>query len=279
MQYETIRLKTSYDFLEGGWLKLLCMDSPWGSGRDWSRPMVVVVPGGAYWGVAKREGEPVAAEFFAKGYQVAVLNYLCREQGARYPEQLFELACAIDYIRKNAKGLKVNPKEIFVVGFSAGGHLVADFSNEFPTLKERTGCDLDCSVKAVGLSYPVIDDHDESFENLLWNYDNEEKAKLKEFLKLTNRVGKKTPPTFLWTTAEDELVPAQNSLRYALALADHGVPYELHVYPKGTHGKANGSLETNEKDHGDLAVIYGWTSDASRFFRSLCKEPFDPSKK
>ena len=50
-----------------------------------------------------------------------------------------------------------------------------------------------------------------------------------------------TPPAFIWHTAEDGLVPVQNSLNLAKALADHGVPFELHVYPKGPHGIGLGS--------------------------------------
>lgn len=273
MRYETVDLKTQYSFVEGGTLKVICTESPFGGGRKWVRPMVIVVPGGAYWGVARRESEPVAAEFLAKGYHVAILNYLCREQGVKYPEQLFELGAAVDYVIQNAKQLAVNPKEIFIVGFSAGGHLVADFSNEYPTLAKRSKADLSLTVKAVGLSYPVIDDHAESFDNLLFGYDKEEKDKLWEFLKQSSRVTKNTPPTFIWTTAADQIVPAQNTLRYALALADHGVPYECHIYPWGGHGMSNGSLEINENAQA-ATVLSAWTRDMARFFRSFCKEPF-----
>ena len=273
MQYETIELKDLYACLRGGSMKVLCLDSPWGEGRAWSRPAVIVVPGGAYLGVAKREGEPVAANFLSAGYQVCVLKYLCREDGAGYPEQIYELGCAVDYLVKNAKRLHINPKEIFVVGFSAGGHLVADFSNEYPSLKKRTGISLDCEVKGVGLSYPVINDHDESFDNLLFEYDKAEAARLKAYLKADERVGKHTPPTFVWTTAEDELVPAHNSLDYALALSRNGVPFECHVYPRGTHGKSNGSLEVNDVTDG-VDVLSVWTKDMARFFRALCKEKY-----
>ena len=273
MQFETIELKDQYPFLSGGYLRILAIDCPFGIKEGWARPMVIVVPGGAYLGVAKREAEPIAADFFAKGYQVAILNYLCREQGAAYPEQLFELASSIDFIRKNAKRLNVNPKEIFAVGFSAGGHLVADYSSEFPSLSERAGVPLDCAVTAVGLSYPVIDDHDESFENLLFSYESAEKERLKGVLKAQNLISKQTPPTFLWTTATDNLVPAANSLRYALALAERGVPYEIHVYPKGGHGMSDGSLELNENAEA-ATVLSAWTKDMARFFRSYCEEKF-----
>ena len=256
--------------VKGGEIEILCMENP--SGREgFARPMVIVVPGGAYRFVSAREGAPIASDFFAEGYQVCVLKYLCSEQGASYPEQLFELAAAVDYIKANAKRLAVNPEEIFAVGFSAGGHLVADYSIEYPTLNEKRGTALNAAITAVGLCYPVIDDHEESFDNLLCGYTGEEKAALKDSLRLTTRVRSTLPPTFLWTTAEDRLVPPQNTLRYALALADHGVPYELHVYPKGGHGMANGSPEIND-DLEAAAILSVWTKDMARFFRSYCRE-------
>ena len=272
MIHEIVKLCERYPFVNGGEIEILCMENP--SGREgYLRPMVVVVPGGAYRFVSGREGAPIAADFFRAGYQVCTLKYLCSEQGASYPEQLLELAAAVDYVKKNAKRLAVNPEEIFAVGFSAGGHLVADYSLEHTTLNEKRKTSLDTAIKGVGLSYPVIDDHEDSLDNLLCGYEGEEKAALKESLRLSRRVNEDTPPTFLWTTAEDRLVPPQNSLRYALALADHGVPYELHVYPKGGHGMANGSLEIND-DVEAAAILSVWTKDMARFFRSYCKEPF-----
>ena len=49
-------------------------------------------------------------------------------------------------------------------------------------------------------------------------------------------VSEKTPPTFLWATFQDHLVPVQQSLRMASALADGGLPFELHVFEAGEHG-------------------------------------------
>ncbi len=270
MIHETIRLKDIYGFVAGGEIEILSMPDPCGR-NDHARPMVVVVPGGAYRFVSDREGAPVAADFFKEGYQVCVLKYRCCQEGATYPEQLYELAAAVDYVKKNAARLSVDPKSVFALGFSAGGHLVADYSLEAPTISNRASVPLDTDVAAVGLCYPVIDDHDESFDNLLCGYEGTEKAALKKSLCLSSLVTKDTPPTFIWTTAEDRLVPPQNTLRYALALADHGVPYELHVYPKGGHGMASGSMEIND-DKEAAAILSVWPKDMARFFRSYCKE-------
>ena len=269
MLHEIVRLNEIYPFVQGGEIELLCMEDL--SGQAQGRPMVVVVPGGAYSFVSEREGMPVASDFLKERFQVCVLKYLCAPQGATYPEQLLELAAAVDYIKSSAIRLSVDPKEIFLVGFSAGGHLVADYSLEQFTLNEKKHTAFDTSVAAVGLCYPVIDDHDGSYDNLLCGYAGEEKAALKEYLKLPRLVTERTPPTFVWTTAEDRLVPPQNSLRYALALADHSVPFELHVYPKGGHGMANGSMEIND-DAEAAAILSVWPKDMARFFRSYCKE-------
>ena len=53
-----------------------------------------------------------------------------------------------------------------------------------------------------------------------------------------------TPMAFIWHTASDELVPVENSYRYATALSRKGVSCELHVFPFGRHGKAL-SLDDN----------------------------------
>ena len=53
-------------------------------------------------------------------------------------------------------------------------------------------------------------------------------------------VSKKTPPVFMVHAANDSLVPAMHSLKMALALAEKGVPYELHIFQNGEHGFATG---------------------------------------
>ena len=245
---------------------------------EWRRPAVIVVPGGAYTYVSLREGEPIAASFLAKGYQVFVLKYLICTEGVQYPEQLLELASAVDYVKKNAEKFLVNPEEIFVVGFSAGGHLTGNLAVEWDEVEELSGMKLDCKPTAVGLAYPVVTSteptHMGSFNNLLQYYTGEEKERMKEKLSIEKRVDENTPPMFIWTTSADTLVPARNSLLLALALADQGKLYELHVYPEGEHGAANCDFETNSPNQPYLRKNGAWIDDCATFFRLLCKEVF-----
>ena len=276
MKYFCESLEKHYP-IKGGTLKCYLMDNPWDDdnvGREnWKRPAVIVVPGGGYRFISNREGEAVASKFFAAGFQCFVLEYLCMP-AASYPEQLFELSCAIDYVKKNAKDFCINADEIFTIGFSAGGHLVADQSCEYLTVPKRMGVKIECKPTAVALSYAFIYDPEGCYDNLLYGYPEKEKEDIIKSLQAEALVGKHTPPTFIWTTVEDTVVTPLNSLRYASALTKAAVPYELHIYPKGQHGKSTGALEINyhDTDHPDWKCLEGWVNECTRFFRSYCVE-------
>lgn len=264
--------------VEGGKLSGILADKVYDSDMpNWKRPAVIVVPGGGYGFVSVREGEPIASYFLSRGYQVFVLSYLISPDGVSYPEQLFELASAVDYVKKNAKDFLVNPDEVFVVGFSAGGHLTANLAVDWHNVSKKAGVELDCQPKAVGLSYPVISSgtkaHFGSYDNLLQNYTEEAKAELMKELSLETQVTDKTPPAFIWTTAADTVVPSQNSLLFALALADKGISYELHVYPVGEHGASTCDFEINEPA-AHLRKNEEWMKACADFFRSYSKETY-----
>ena len=276
MKNYTVDLKTLYNVM-GGTLECTLMENPWdGPNPDWKRPAVIVVPGGAYAMVSRREGWPVATEFLTRGFQTFVLTYLCNPGGARYPEQLTELACAVDYVRKNAAELNVNPDEIFVVGFSAGGHLTANLAVEWFDVSSKSGMELDCKPTAVGLGYPVITKkagYVSTHNNLLEGYSEEAQEELLKTLNLDEGVTEKTAPSFIWTTATDSAVPASNSLAFALALAKNNVPYELHIYPQVNHGSSTGSLEINGAQAG-IDRISEWMECCAKFFKLYVTEKF-----
>ncbi|MSD82412.1 alpha/beta hydrolase fold domain-containing protein, partial [Escherichia coli] len=87
---------------------------------DRIRPAILILPGGGYAMTSDREAEPVALQFLAKGFAVFVLRYSV--QPSRYPVALLEAAEAMRLIRANADQWHVNPAQVAVLGFSAGGH-------------------------------------------------------------------------------------------------------------------------------------------------------------
>jgi acetyl esterase/lipase len=147
---------------------------------------------------------------------------------------------AIRVVRANAAKWKLDPARIGLMGSSAGGHLASTGLTHWDKgdagandVVERASSRPDLGV----LCYPVItmgpNTHGGSKKNLLG--DNPD-PKLVELMSNEKQVTKETPPTFLFHTVEDTAVKVENALEFAAALQRHGVPFALHIYPKGRHG-------------------------------------------
>ena len=273
-----IDLAKAYPSLQGGVLTPSILPYPFDApGIPYKRPALIVVPGGAYAFVSKREGLPVANQFLAKGFQTFVLNYLCSPD-AVYPEQLKELACAIDYVKKHADEYWVNPDEVFALGFSAGGHLVGDLAMEENDIAKDHHLDIDCKAKAVGLIYPVISPsfgHRPSHDNLLAGLSSKEELMKK--LSLNERVHAGQAPAFIATSVGDNDVNPDNSIFYAAALKARKIPFELHIFADGCHGFSTAKDELNP---GVRSSQFGgnmknWPEMCANFFKSFCAEDFD----
>ncbi len=276
MRCISISLKDEYK-LQGGELTCLIADCPLdGEHPEWRRPALIAVPGGNYDWCYQHEGEPFATCFLGKGFQTFILKYATSGDGVHYPEQLLELACAVDYVKKHAKELHVNPNEVFVEGNSAGGHLVANLAVDYQYARELRGENLDCRPTAVALSYPVITTkagYAGSHNSLLVGCTEAEKEQYMQRLELDELVTKNTPPAFIWATAEDQLVPAENAMRFASALARNGVPYELHIYPHGWHGLSVCNAEVCGQEP-YLKKNAQWLDNCADFFREYTEERF-----
>ncbi len=201
-------------------------------------PVMIVCPGGGYSMVSDREGEPIAIPYFAAGYHTFVLRYSVGED-AQNLKPLCQLASTIAHVRKHAEEWMVDQNKIAVIGFSAGGHLAASsgtliFTEKF---KETFGRDDNVRPDALVLCYPVItsdiNTHGGSILNVSGQPEGSEGYK---WFGVDRHVCKDTPPTFLWHTSNDNVVPVQNSLRMAEALSEAKIPYELHIFPEGPHG-------------------------------------------
>ena len=211
------------------------------------RPVILMCPGGGYEMTSDREAEPMAMQFLAMGYHVAILRYsVCP---VRYPAALLQVAESVLYLKEHADEYHIDPEKIVVQGCSAGGHLAANYGIAWnsPFLTKLMGMENDpeqLRVAGLLLCYPVITSgekaHEGSFRNLLGEQYEEKKAELS----LENQVTSDTPPTFLWHTATDETVPVENSLYFFQACLQQGVSAELHIYPVGGHGLSLANEET-----------------------------------
>ena len=230
-----------------GYLYTYFLDSSIEMRPDEKRPVILMCPGGGYEMTSDREAEPMAMQFLAMGYHVAILRYSVSP--VRYPAALLQVAESVLYLKKHAEEYHIDPEKIVLQGCSAGGHLAANYGIAWnsPFLTKLMGMEADAKqlrVAGLLLCYPVITSgekaHEESFRNLLGEQYEEEK----EELSLENQVTPDTPPTFLWHTATDETVPVENSLYFFQACLQQGVSAELHIYPVGGHGLSLANEET-----------------------------------
>jgi acetyl esterase/lipase len=202
---------------------------------------VVVLPGGGYVNLAMdHEGAQIAAWLNSYGIAAFVLRYRLGPQ-YRHPIELGDAQRAIRWARAHAEEYGFGKDRLGVWGFSAGGHLASTVSTHYdpgnpssPDPIDKESCRPDFAI----LAYPVITmkgpyTHRGSAQNLLGDMPEPTLVKL-----LSNElhVTKDTPPTFLFHTADDPVVPVQNSIDYFLALRAVGVPAELHIFEHGRHG-------------------------------------------
>ena len=225
----------------------------------------VVCPGGSYRTLASdHEGRQVAEWLNTLGLSAFVLQY---RVGPRYghPAPLQDGQRALRLVRARAKDFAVDPTRVGIVGFSAGGHLAATTGTHFDDGKpqsadavERMGSRPDFMV----LGYPVISltarfTHRGSRQSLLGDTPD---PRLEMDLSNELRVSARTPPAFLFHTADDATVPVENSLAFAQALHDSHVPFELVVFPRGRHGLGLAP---------DDPVVSGWPKLCAAWLRSM----------
>lgn len=237
------------------------------------RKAIIVCPGGGYEGLSEREAEPIALKYFAEGLNAFVLRYSVRGEAANY-KPLIEACLAIKYLRDSSDELYVDPENVFITGFSAGGHLAASAGTlwHINEVKAHIG-DADpeiCKPTATVLCYPVITNNEiyrHKGSILAVNGYRDVKEEMDRF-SLDEHVDEKTAPAFIWHTAKDSVVPVQNALFYATALAAKRIPFELHIHPNGDHGLALCNEETHSQNPG-FVVPYneGWINDAIKWIK------------
>lgn len=194
------------------------------------RPAALIFPGGGYQYCSDREAEPVALAYLAEGFNAFVLRYTT---GMDCPldRSLQDAQAALAYLRRNAQELRIDPHQIVAVGFSAGGHLAAALGTQSEEKPDAMVLGYAVTLGATWAPMGRTSEPD-----------------------LGSLVTDRTPPAFIFATQGDSLVPVKNSLVFADALADHDIPFALHIFPTGEHGL---SLARPCTSNGDEARVNG----------------------
>jgi len=198
---------------------------------------VVVFPGGGYQILAiDLEGTEVCDWLTSKGITCVLLKYRVPNSGMHWDEKckcqitpksptaLEDAQRTVGLVRLHAAEWHIDPHKIGVLGFSAGGHLVAAMSTHF----ERR-------------LYPAVDAADKEscrpdfavalYPGHLWI--NEGKFELNPDIR--TRITRQNPPTFLLQAEDDHVDNVNQSLVYYIALKNAGIPVEMHLYAQGGH--------------------------------------------
>jgi acetyl esterase/lipase len=196
---------------------------------------VVVFPGGGYEELAiDLEGTEACDWLTAKGITCVLLKY--RVPAPRsgpywgaYPQSPIALEDAqrtVGLVRFHAAEWQIDPHKIGVMGFSAGGHLVAAMSVHFDRLytavdaADKESCRPDFAVAI----YPGhLSFGEESLKAPKLNPD------------IASHITRQAPPTFLLQNEDDHVDNVNDSLVYYIALKNAGVPVEIHLYAQGGH--------------------------------------------
>jgi acetyl esterase/lipase len=189
---------------------------------------MVVFPGGGYEILAiDLQGTEICDWLTSRGITAVLLKYRVpsRESGpyAESTPALQDAQRAIGLVRFHAAEWHIDPHKIGVIGFSAGGHMVAAVSTHFDKRSYATVDAADkesCRPDFAIAEYPghLCNNDDKNFE-----------------LNPNVPVTRNTPPTFLLQAENDDVDPVRESLVYYIALKKAGVPVEMHLYAEGGH--------------------------------------------
>jgi acetyl esterase/lipase len=189
---------------------------------------VIICPGGGYGGRSDEgEGVKPAKKLKTAGITAFLLDYRLPEGNDTIP--LHDARLALRYLRAHAKTFHIDPAKIGMMGFSAGGHLVATAGTHFTNAIDRPDFMI--------MAYPVISminglTHQGSRDNLLGPHPDTAKVILySDELQVTDQ----TPGTFITHAMDDPGVPVNNSLYFDAALLQHHVPVRLFLYAHGGH--------------------------------------------
>lgn len=217
-----------------------------------NRPVLIFIHGGAWKKGNKKDYRRYLVDYALKGYVTVTLQYSLSDV-AKFPEQVNELNCAINWIKENADEYFIDRNKIAIIGGSAGAHLAmmlgysAD-SQKFN--KYAPNSEFDTKVQAIVNIYGPYDltteyaQEQSSVKYFLGKKYNDDPNLYSE-ASPSKYVSSDDPPTLIFHGTLDELVPVSQADSLNVALNRIGVPVEYHRLEGWPH-TMDLSVEVNE---------------------------------
>lgn len=215
---------------------------------DSQLPLIFIVPGGGYKQFQAKDSARVALSFMTQGFQTAVIRYPVGDHKS-YAGGKETVAAAVEYVVEHSAELNVDSTKLGMIGFSAGGQLVAEYSTH-----------LDNALKYVLLGYPVIEP----------TLDQGMGVQSEDINQL---VTDKTLPTFIFGSINDTVTPyVQHIGPYSETLAANHVPFELHEFGSGKHGISLANEYVADQNDGQVYPEFaGWFEMALKWLQNYIK--------
>lgn len=191
-------------------------------------PAVLICPGGGYGVVAiQHEGHAYAQFLAAHGIAGIVLKY--RLPNGIHTVPLTDARRAMEIIRDSARKWHIDPREIGVSGFSAGGHLASTLSAHPGKTALRPAFQI--------LFYPVVTFTDSTIRHTgsRWGLTGGNPS-FDSYYSAERNVCKQTPPALIFVSDDDTGVLPANSYNLRDSLLIQGVPARVVSFPYGGHG-------------------------------------------
>jgi acetyl esterase/lipase len=198
---------------------------------------VVVFPGGGFQMLAiDLEGTEVCDWLVSKGVSCVLLKYRvpsapyvwqcdCRPHNRSLSTPALEDAQrTLRLVRSHAAEWRIDPHKVGVLGFSAGGYLVAEVSTHFETRLYAPVDAADRESSRPDFAIGIYPGHLALAGNSI---------ALNPHIK--SHITPQTPPTFLLQNEDDHVDRIEDALSYYMGLKAGGVPVELHAYAQGGH--------------------------------------------
>ncbi len=221
---------------------------------DGAKACVVIYPGGGYYQRSDNsEGVSIAKAYNNAGYSAFVVRYRCGNSD-NYSDGYNDQAIitdgqrAVQFVRYHADEFGIDPNQIAVCGFSAGGHLAMSVSQnqmEKNVVGDRAG-EISNIPNATILGYAVTTLLYGTFGSMpeIFGAHHTSEEKTAILNKYSGQLHAKatTPATFLfYGTADTAVSPTYNSIAYYNALITAGATAEIHAYEGLGHGFGLGS--------------------------------------
>ena len=230
---------------------------------------IIIFPGGGYNKLAiELEGSEICEWLSSIGVTGILLKYRVPASGHHYdkdchcgkdpikPLALQDAQRAVGMVRYYAKELNIDSNKIGVMGFSAGGHLVADVSTNYRNRAYKLTDSIDKTNCRPNFGLSFFPGHMTVHTKHPYDLNN------------TLPVDSNTPPMFILQAGNDPVDTIQNSLVYYIALKKAGVPAEYHIYAEGGHAFGLHKTALNNPNW-DKLPIADWENLVIRYLQTI----------